>query len=801
MKPFVTSPNLLQGLKLSKAERLFAKRYLLAECLGAGSTGTVYSAFDVQTRKLVAVKHLKRFAHEEELFRFKQSFRAALSLRHPHLVEAYEYVLTGEVPYLTMELVQGERLPTGTPMLEHLAVDVAGQVLLALDYLHARGMLHRDLKPDNLRFTTQGTLKLLDFATLEPIGGPPGGQISGTLAYMAPEVFQGRALAATADLYSVGVLLYELLSGSLPFRAQHTHELIAAHLNAVPRDLGALRPDLSPQLTDLVMRLLAKDPSARPQRASDALRELAPRVSASIAQEAERQGYSYLLATGLVGRQAELNALLAALKQAAGGHGTGVFIGAQPGVGKSRLIQELKLHCQQENVAFLSASCIDEGTGPYGPMRQLLQAVLPFAAEAQPAELERLLAWLGPGRTRAMVKTDLHQAIAAVLAAIARRQPLVLCVDDLQWADTLSLELLTHCLYEHRDAPILWLGAYRPGEIGQHHAVLQAIGENLAEGLVLEALDETECAALVQGVLGQDAPEGLMPLIAETTQGNCFFVIETLRYLVDQGHLRYEIGTWHLSIPDDGVGVPTSIQDLVCQRLHGLSRPALTLAQLAAVYADTLRPASLRRLSGLDEQALLDAINELIERQVWRRSGGGFRFVHERIREALYQELPAEARQALHQQITERLEGLKVTAATLAYHRYRGPDPLSAVPDLCRAGAEAESLGALHEAFRHWKLAADLLETQDEHDPRLLELWLDIGIKCGFSVDSRAGEEALEKALARLEAIGNPFRAAKLIAATTTLIRRLPEWIARPILRVLTRPQSFKPPRKHFPPN
>ncbi|HEY9724229.1 MAG TPA: SpoIIE family protein phosphatase, partial [Oscillatoriaceae cyanobacterium] len=506
-------------------------------------------------------------------------------------------------------------------------------------------------------------------------------------------------------------------------------------------------------------------------------------------------------------RQAELGVLTEALRRAQSGAGSGVFLGAHPGLGKSRLIQELKLHCQLEHVPVLSASCTVEGMGAYDVVRQVLQAALPLADGALREPAERLLRQLSPGEMRGpmLSKNELHQAIRRLLAAFARPHGLVICVDDLQWADTLSLEVLTQCLYGHADAPILWLGSYRPDEISQRHAVSQALEEKLAQSLVLEPFDEEECAEVVCGALGvSEPPAGLISLIEESAQGNCFFVLEMLRYLVDQGHLRYRTGIWRLTVPDDGVGLPNSIHSLVCRRLEGLSAPASQLARLGAVLAETLQPAQLRVLGALSEQVLLDAINELVERRVWVCTGRVYRFVHDRVREAIYEAIPGDEREAWHARIAERLEALGAPAATLAFHRTRGPEPLAGVPALRQAGDEAERLGAMQEAFKHWTLAAELLEQHRPQDERLLCIWLDIGIKCGFSVDSRAGEEALEKALARLERLGNSFLAARIMGVAIAGIRCLPGFLSRPILKALSRPVPFKPARgwrRWLPPN
>lgn len=796
------------------AKNTIAQRYVLEDSLGQGGMGEVYRALDTVEGRRVALKLLKpsAIAAERSFFQFKQEFRAALSMRHPHLVQVFDFGQDGGAPYFTMELVEGPGLETGAPQPPQDACDVLVQILLALELLHARGVLHRDIKPENVRFTREGEVKILDLGLLEAIGTQRADHFSGTVAYLPPEAFSGQPLTAAADLYSVGVVAYELLSGRHPYGNVPPRALIQAIVHERPAPLAEVAPDVPAPLSALVMRLLAKDPLERPARAGDVIRALAPWLSPRRVEESRQQAYTYLLAPGLVGRRRELAFLLTATQGLAERRGGAVMVGAHPGVGKSRLLQELKLHCQLGDVPFLAVRCTFEGGSPYGLLRQVLQVLMPLAPESVLQQHKPLLAALLPSHGGAWLplatqdKAEFHAQVAAFIAAVADARPMVLFADDLQWADTLSLEAMAYCLDAHKHTPVLWLGTYRLNEVGPRHLVSQVLQEGTASGLAIAPFELTEIAELVMAMLGTgELPAGLLPLLRESTGGNGFFLTEMLRYLVDQAYLRHVDGTWRFSLPEGMVGLPSSLERLIAQRVARLSAPAQALARLGAVWADEVSARELAILE-LPDETLLDAINDLIAHQVWVRGEDGYRFVHERLRESIYLELPAPDRRRLHQTIAERIEGQGASAANLAYHFSHGEDLPKAVRYLRQAGCEAEAAGAMHEAFRHWHQAAQLLEAHPGwgQEALLVELWLDLGNKCGFSVDSRVGEEALDKALAVLTRLGKPELAARAMGLGLRLIHRLPGALSRPILDKLSQPVPFRMPtgwRKRLPPN
>ncbi len=244
----------------------------------------VYKAFDPRIDRYLAVKVLRqKFASELNYRqRFLREARAAGGLSHPNIVTVFDVGQADGVPYIAMEMLEGEtleaRLERGERPSVEAIVDLAIQITRALTYAHRRGVIHRDIKPSNIHFGREsGVLKLMDFGIADLVRGPGEArrqEVAGTPAYMAPEQILGQGTDARSDLYSLGVVLYRLLSGHEPFRAERLSDLMTRVVHEPPDSLNPLDPETPVELMELVERLMLKKPGSRYERGEDVLEEL-----------------------------------------------------------------------------------------------------------------------------------------------------------------------------------------------------------------------------------------------------------------------------------------------------------------------------------------------------------------------------------------------------------------------------------------------------------------------------------------------------------------------------------------------
>ncbi|MBC8170318.1 MAG: serine/threonine-protein kinase PknK, partial [Anaerolineae bacterium] len=469
---------------------LIDHRYELQSPLGEGGMGVVYRAFDRLTGQTIALKRVMvpdeqldfatRHAFSDTIdvkVSLAQEFKTLASLRHPHIISVLDYGFdTQGQPYFTMDLLEDAAtiLSAGKGQSIEYLVKLLTQTLQALAYLHRRGILHRDLKPDNV-LVVGDEVKVLDFglATAYDQMSHTTGEVAGTLAYLPPEVLQGQSPTQAADLYAVGVIAYELLTGSYPFSFTDMTDLLMKIVNGSP-ELTRLGDNIAVQ--QVIGRLLARQSLERYSgEAIQVITALNDAFDLPAPPESRAVRDSFLQAARFVGRDQELQQLETALDAAMHGQGSGWLVGGESGVGKSRLLDELRIRALVRGVLVLRGQAVSDGGGlSYQLWREPLQRLV-LSTELSDLEAGVLQA-LAPDIATLLQRTipdapELdgeagQQRLLLTIASLFRRQsrPVLLVLEDLQWSIE-SLEVLNqHLTRQLPELPLLVVGSCRDDE-------------------------------------------------------------------------------------------------------------------------------------------------------------------------------------------------------------------------------------------------------------------------------------------------------------------------------------------------
>ena len=484
-----------------------APRYHIVEIIGRGGMGHVCLADDVMLDRKVALKFVTEPDETDGLDQLLSEARAAAALDHPFICSIYEVTTLNGRPCIAMEYVRGESLERrlrGGPLRLGEALRVAEEIAEAVDAAHKRRVVHRDLKPANVMLTEDGHIKVMDFglATRLPhtdavdqmvTVAMPSHEVRGTPAYMAPEQIRGAPADRRSDIFAFGILLYELVSGTHPFKRPDIESTFAAILREPAATLHDRLPSIPPTVDALLARLLAKDPAARHQSFGD-VRSVLRRLSVDLSPSATFAAAIVDRPTTdgsarLIGRDAERAQVLRGLHDAKSGRGSLILLFGDAGVGKSRLAEDALGAARQLGCHTLSGRCyeqqgtpalipfievLDEASRlmPAAVFRQAIKASAPELATLMP-ELHRLFPDMPPPMELPpqLRQRFLFTNIREFLTRAAQFAPLVIFIDDLQWADESTIQLTQHLAQQLANLPMVLLAACREGESGVAPAV------------------------------------------------------------------------------------------------------------------------------------------------------------------------------------------------------------------------------------------------------------------------------------------------------------------------------------------
>lgn len=705
-------------------------KYQLVEQLHASTRSLVHRARAADGTPLIVKIHNKPFPTFHDITRFKHEYAIGQRCRHPGVVRPLaQYQIDGRWTIIHEDSggdALNRRLAAGQYIAPAEFFEIALQLCAALDAVHRAGIVHKDINPSNVVWNrARRHLQLIDFGIAGVLAQETQGIISphaleGTLRYMAPEQTgrMNRSVDYRADYYALGATLYELLTGQPPFVTTDAMELVHCHIARHPDWTHAALQGLPALLPALLRRLMEKNAEQRYQTMAGLVHDLewcraalhAPagvRPAAPAAGTQDRYG-SFQLSQRLHGRAAQIGMLLAAFERSAGGRGEMLLIKGAPGIGKTSLVNEVHKAIAARHGCFISGKFDQYRRDvPYAPLLQALQGlteqllsepedqVAAWAARLRAAlgdslgVMHQLLPGLeqlaGPAAPPAVLPPDQAQArLSRVLQRYIQvfasaSHPLVMFLDDLQWADAPTLRAIELFMAEGGNRHLLFIGAYRDNEVGAQHP-LTLLRQRLDQAgvthdtLALGPLAEADVASLAAETLRLAAPDcaTLALLCHRKTGGNPFFLNQFLHTIHEAGQLRYRAGDdrWHWDLAAlERADYSDNVVDLLLVKIRRLAPASGALLQLAAAVGNRF---SLELLALLDGRSLWQ-----VQQDLWpaaqagliqpldqdykyldadtRHSRASYRFLHDRVQQAAYALAGDDERAAGHLHIARRL--------------------------------------------------------------------------------------------------------------------------------------------------
>ncbi len=641
------------------------------------------------------------------------------------------------------------------------------QLCTTLAHVHGEGIVHCDIKPENVVITEDGDAILVDFGIAERFGArveqdvlEGAGIQAGTAFYISPEQIRGEPVDARTDLYALGCMLYEVLTGAPPFVTGTPMSVLLKHLSKTPAPVRTHHPHMPAELDMLCAMLLSKTPEARPGHALGVARQLTPHAGQIRSwHPTPEPARPYLYRARLTGRDALIEALDQSLLASAEGQTLSVTLGGESGVGKSSIAAEIIGRARHRDFMAMSARCEPvENThteelfsgAPLHAFEPLLRQIVDTCTACDEATMRRVL-WphahhlqtyskalqecsfdqvplkrqTGSRNTAKRAQKLIFSSLYAIIENYIAERPLLMLFDDLHAADELSLQALEWIAWRARTQQKRWLvlGFYASDERLDRLDTL--LGHKDWVHHRIERLGERAIARLCAQMLGVSSPnKALIAHVHAQTQGNPFFVAEYLKLAMEQGQLRMdELGRWHLDeeLSVEELATPSSVSAIVDSRLARLPEQARELCSVASVLGHTITLEALGALlDGWRTRKVEASLTLLVQREILSDElTHTYQFVHDRLRESAYNALEVESRAKLHRKAARWLGRAHASPAVIATHYERGQRPARAGKFYVLAAEQAASQFAFGQAMELYERAWPLIDELDALERRM----------------------------------------------------------------------------------
>ena len=696
--------------------------YEVTSAVGSGGLGTVYLARDVKDDSTVALKMLNIEGKEAQR-RFLREFNILSHIRHPRIVRSYRWGVYEGMPYFSMDYISGRTLSDvidsaeGRKTLRTLWFGpFVRQIGAGLAHIHKNGLVHRDLKPSNIMVSAvegEPDVTILDlglarFQDSRELRLTQPGTTTGTVEYMSPEQIRGTAVDPRSDLYSLGVIIYEILTGAPPFTGESPASVMFQHLRDRPRPPRPYTDVPFSCIEESVMKLLEKEPIDRYSSVGSLLHDLSDRAEAASDEERGNatvsippvqdagdapiaMSHAPVLQPQFQGRDKEMKALCEFLRETGDGVGRMVLVSGQAGIGKSQVLEEFQAEARVHGMRILTGHCHQSGGRAFGPFLEALR-VLTETPGMQGSDvgkaIRRMLVQLErPVATGKRDSYSVMEILSGIFVDLSRKTPVLVCIEDLQWVDDLSLRFLDFMRRDPDPTPLVFALACRTEDEDPLPARIEAVikGADVPSvvHLQLEPLGFEESTSLAASMLGELAvPEAEALRIYEETGGNPLFVIELIRSSIEGGAIFQDIaGRWTWLKSQDWP-MPSGIDQAIEWRLGRLRSTQRRALEYASIFRWAFPFDLISEVWRGDELELMEALEGLVRLGLLRAledSEGRYRFTHGLIQRTIYERISERKRVLLHLEAGRALEALIETDGTealddLAYHFLRSSD-------------------------------------------------------------------------------------------------------------------------------
>jgi len=721
-------------------------RYQIRAVLKDTPSTCVYRVFDVSDKRDEAIKILRhQLSDPQQTIRFKAEFSTLASLDHPSIIKVYDFgLLPSSFPYFTMEFFAGKKISEYFVGQNWDALyDAVLQIASGLHHIHHLGIIHLDLKPSNVLVSDAGVAKIMDFGLAIETHQVLDRKIRGTLQYMAPEVLKQDRVDSRADLYALGMTLYETVTGALPGYGKAPIDVIRMHLDEEVRPPSSINPNVPEALEKIIMRLLEKDPRDRYPSAAALLLAVAEAANKTAPTGALLLGRGELFAAPLIGRRNEVNQLTALIDAARQGHGNGVIVAGNEGMGKKRIVRDATLRAQLDGARVFMGRCPVNRKTIYAPFleifHQLVTAVSPNADVSE--EIRRILRPVAdgvPDTSRAHgEKYRLYNRIVQSMQDIygylnaggdTTGTPLIIIIEDLQWADPSTAELFSFLIGEAKHNKLLVIGTLTL------ESSSEAAMEGNTSGLVfweqkakegnfplirVDALSEPLVREHIQSLLGdQNVTEEFVRWMLWESAGSPLNIRRIIDYLITHDHLQWAPNGWSVDLEDlRSLRIPSGAASILLERVEALGPRQRALLEVAATCGAVSALPMLTQISDLEPEETYQTLRELIALGLLDESADGktIHFPQIHLRDAVYNTMNDRRRTELHLRVGNALEAMLLAGDSqligqIAYHFARANDAEKGIRYAIEAGDIASRTLAHAESTEFFRSALELMD-------------------------------------------------------------------------------------------